>query len=65
MEKGSKEFSKAHDEEKLRINIQKFNRLLEINTEKLWNTIPNPKTRNLLKVQYSKVNHQLLKKNEK
>jgi len=63
MEKGSKEFSKPLDEEKTRINIQRFKRLSEIKPEKLWSTTPNPETKNLLQVQYSKVNHLQLKKN--
>ena len=54
MKKGSKEFLKAIDEEKSRMNIQRFKGLGEMNTEELWNTTLDPETRNLLQVQYSK-----------
>ena len=52
--KGSKDFIKAIDEEKSKMNIQRFKGLGEMNPEELWNTTLNPDTRNLLQVQYSK-----------
>ena len=51
--KGTKEFLKKLEEEKSKINIQRFKGLGEMNPDELWNTTLNPETRNLLKVQYS------------
>jgi DNA gyrase subunit B len=54
IKKNSKEFEKALQEEKSKINLQRFKGLGEMNPEELWNTTLNPETRNLFKVEYSK-----------
>ena len=54
IKKGSRDFQKLIENEKSKLNIQRFKGLGEMNPEELWSTTLNPETRNLLQVQYSK-----------
>ena len=54
IKKGSKEYDKLIQDEKSKLNIQRFKGLGEMNPEELWSTTLDPETRNLLQVQYSK-----------
>ncbi len=54
IKKGSKDYLKKIDEEKSKMNIQRFKGLGEMNPEELWSTTLDPETRNLLQVEYSK-----------
>ena len=53
MKKDSQKYQTLIEEEKLKIKIQRFKGLGEMNPEELWNTTLNPETRSLLKVKYS------------
>ena len=48
------EIEKYINEEKQKLNIQRFKGLGEMNPEELWDTTLNPEKRTLLKVEYSK-----------
>jgi len=54
IKKESPKYKTLFEEEKAKINIQRFKGLGEMNPEELWKTTLNPETRNLLKVEYSK-----------
>ena len=62
---GSKELSKIIEQEKLKLSIQRFKGLGEMNPEELWQTTLNPDNRNLLKVQYSNGTKERSKEDQK
>ncbi len=53
VKKNTKEFNKFIQEEKNKINIQRFKGLGEMNPQELWQTTLNPEERTLLQVKYS------------
>ena len=48
------ELNKYIEQEKQKLNIQRFKGLGEMNPEELWQTTLNPENRTLLKIEYSK-----------
>ncbi len=53
IKKNTKEFNKLMQEEKSKINMQRFKGLGEMNPQELWQTTLNPEERTLLQVRYS------------
>ena len=53
LKRNTKEFNKFIEQEKSKINMQRFKGLGEMNPEELWNTTLNPEHRILLQVKYT------------
>ena len=53
IKKNSNDLKKIIEQEKAKINIQRFKGLGEMNPDELWQTTLNPENRNLLMVKYS------------
>jgi len=64
IKKNTKEFNKLIENEKSKINIQRFKGLGEMNPEELWNTTLNPEQRMLLQVKYSNITKAKSKKDQ-
>jgi DNA gyrase subunit B len=64
IKKNSKEFTKFLEEEKSKINLQRFKGLGEMNPEELWQTTLNPEVRTLLQVKYSNQTKEKSKKDQ-
>ena len=64
IKKNTKEFYKLMEQEKSKMNIQRFKGLGEMNPEELWKTTLNPEERTLLQVQYSNITKDKSKKDQ-
>ena len=64
LKKNSQGFKKFIENEKSKINMQRFKGLGEMNPEELWQTTLNPDNRTLLQVRYSNVTKAKSKKDQ-